>query len=280
MWWLVLAVIANDGGVLLNGPSAAVYDPATDSVLVSNVNGPPWLRDNNGFITEIASDGGVLSARWVKGGDAKVTLHAPRGLAVIEGRLFVADIDTVRVFDRKTHAPVQEVKVLGASSIEGLVAFGSRLYLVDSGWRALADGGVEATGTDGLYAIETRAAKPVLKTLAKSRGLQHPRGLAVTPTTLYVTSSTEPVMFTFDLAGHVRSTGTSLPYVASGGLFVKETELFVFTTAGVLRGKIAGDEWQSVSGEVASPGLMGVDEAGSRAWLPSVSRGELTEVTW
>ena len=274
MWWLVLAVIANDGGVLLNGPSAAVYDPATDSVLVSNVNGPPWLKDNNGFITEIASDGGVLSARWAKGGDAKVTLHAPKGLAVIDGRLYVADIDTVRVFDRKTHAPLQEVKVLGASSVEGLVAFGSRLYLVDSGWRALADGGSEATGTDGL------SAKPVLKTLVKSRGLLHPRGIAVARGTLYVTSSTEPVMFSFDLAGHVRSTGIALPYVASGGLFVKETELFVFTTTGLLRGKIGSDEWQSLSGEVASPGLIGVHEARSRAWLPSSSLGALTEVTW
>ena len=280
MWWLTLAVLANDGGMVLKQPSAAVYDSATDTVLVSNCNGPPWLKDNNGFITEFASDGGVLTGRWVKGGDSKTTLHAPKGLAVIEGRVWVADVDTVRVFDRKTHAPLQEVKVLGASSIEGVAAFGSRLYVVDSGWRPLPDGGVEPTGTDGLYAIETRAAKPVLKTLVKSRGLQHPRAVAVWAGTLYVASSTAPLLFSFDLAGRVRNTGLALPATASGGLFIKDSELFLFTTSGVMRGTLGSDGWQSMSREVAAPGLMGVDEAGARAWLPSTSRDELLEVTW
>lgn len=286
MRWFALAVVcltaapgwANDAGVL-RGPWGSVFDSAHDVVFVSNVNGPSLARDGNGFVTEFASDGGLLTAKWA-GGDEKSTLHAPKGLAVIDDRLYVADLDTVRVFNRTTGAAVSAIKVLGASSLEGLATFGSRLYVVDSGWRLAADGTHEATGTDGLYAIETQGTKPALKTLVKSRRLRNPRSLAVTESTLYVAASTAPLLFSFDLAGRATGEPIELPHVVQGGLVVKERQCWFASSQGVLRGRVAGDEWQLVSPTVSGPGALSLDEVGHQLWVPVGAKNHIVTVPW
>ena len=92
-----------------------LYDAETDTYLVSNINGAPLDKDNNGYITELSPDGKVVNAKLVEGGKGKVTLHAPKGSALKDGVLYVADIDTVRLFDRKTGAPKGEVAIKGAT---------------------------------------------------------------------------------------------------------------------------------------------------------------------
>jgi len=277
MQWLALMLTfaapasALDGGVL-HQPWAALVDGET--VLVSNLNGSALARDGNGFITEFASDGGVLAPRW-----GALVMNAPKGLALVEGKLYVADLDVVRVIDRKAGAALGEVKVLGGSSIEGLAAYGSRLYLVDSGLRLGADGGVEQSGTDGVYAIETRGPKPVLKTLVKSRALRNPRSIAVNANGLYVASSTAPLLFAFDLTGRPRGEPLELPHVITGGIVIKESELWVSTTIGLLRGRLSGESWWPVSRRPGG-GAMALDEPGSRLWVPMPSLDALLEVPW
>ncbi len=272
----VFAAIGADAGLeapvalasVLRQPSAVSFDTAHNAVWVSNLNGPPLLKDNNGFITEFGSDGGVLSPRWATASD-KGTLHAPKGLAVIGERLYVADIDTVRVFDRKTHASVGEVKVLGASSIEGLIAHGTRLYLVDSGQHLSALGTIEPTGTDGVYVIETASAKPVLKTLVKSRALQNPKSLSLAGTTLYVAASSAPLLFSFDLSGRPMAEPIELPHLAIGGFSVVADQLVLSTNQGVLTGPVHGDTFELRSRSFGGPGLMAFDVQGQRVWLPA-----------
>jgi hypothetical protein len=86
-------------------PESVLYDAETDTYLVSNINGAPLDKDNNGYIAEFAPDGKVVNAKLIEGGKNKVTLNAPKGSAIKDGVLYVADIDTVRMFDRKTGAP-------------------------------------------------------------------------------------------------------------------------------------------------------------------------------
>lgn len=252
---------ALDAGVLRE-PWAVLLEG--DSRFVSCVNGAALVRDGNGYITEFASDGGVLAAKW--GG---AVLNAPKGLAVIEGRLYVADLDVVRVFDRKTGALVGEVKVLGGSSIEGLAAYGSRLYLIDSGLRMAPDAGLERTGTDGLYAIETRGPKPVLKTLFKSRSLGNPRGVAVNANGLYVASSSSALLFAFDFTGRLKGEPLELPHFVTGGVVVKENEVWVSTNEGVLRGTLTGENWWPVTRVACAAGSMALDEPTGRLWVPA-----------
>ena len=256
---------ADDGGFVLREPWGAAFDATTGTMVVTNVAGAAWARDGFGFVTEFASDGGVLASKWVSG------LNAPKGIAVIEGRVYVADLDTLKIFDRRTAAAAGEVKVLGASSIEGLAAFGSRLYLTDSGLHAV-DGGTEKTGTDGVYALETRSTKPLLKTLVKSRGLRNPRSVFVNANGLYVASSTAPLLFTFDLTGRLNGEPVELPHIVTGGVIVRDKQVWLATSHGVLRGTLGGDEWSLVSSSHSGPAAMAFDEANGRLWLPLSAR--------
>lgn len=68
-------------------PESAVYDPRLNIVYVSNVNGSPNEKDDNGFISIVSVNGNLLNEKWVTG------LNAPKGLAVFEHTLYIADID-------------------------------------------------------------------------------------------------------------------------------------------------------------------------------------------
>ena len=55
-------------------PESVLYDPVADVYLVSNINGDPTAKDNNGFISRIGPDGTVMAAKWIAGGQGDVTL--------------------------------------------------------------------------------------------------------------------------------------------------------------------------------------------------------------
>ena len=97
------AIDVSDG---LSGPEAIIHDTAGDVYLVSNMNGGPHVEDDNGFISRVSPDGTVVARTWIDGARPDITLHAPRGMAIDGDRLYVVDLDAVRVFDRKTGAPL------------------------------------------------------------------------------------------------------------------------------------------------------------------------------
>jgi DNA-binding beta-propeller fold protein YncE len=77
----------------LSNPESVVYDPAGEALYVSNVNGAADAKDGNGFISRVSPTGEMLELNWVTG------LDAPKGLALHNGRLYVADIDSLVEID-------------------------------------------------------------------------------------------------------------------------------------------------------------------------------------
>src|SRR5437879_3180288 len=67
----------------LKDPAGFIVDPATGSYFISNENGQPTERDNNGFITKLDPDGKISKLKFIEGGAEGVTLNAPKGLALI-----------------------------------------------------------------------------------------------------------------------------------------------------------------------------------------------------
>lgn len=80
-------------------PFGVTVDPDTNFIYVSNVGGDPNKRDDNGFISRLKGDGTVDKIRFIDGSSNKVTLSAPKGMAIADGRLYVADIDKLHAFD-------------------------------------------------------------------------------------------------------------------------------------------------------------------------------------
>jgi len=86
------------------GPEAVRYDPDEDVWFVSNFDGDGGERDGNGFISRVSAESGaVVSLRFARG-TAERPLHAPRGMYVAGDTLWVADIDGVHAFHRRSGA--------------------------------------------------------------------------------------------------------------------------------------------------------------------------------
>lgn len=95
----------------LDAPVAAIHDPDQNVYFVSNINGAGTAKDNNGYISRVSPEGRVISRTFIAGGSAGVTLDAPKGLAILGDELWIADIDVVRAFNRRTGAPTRTVRM-------------------------------------------------------------------------------------------------------------------------------------------------------------------------
>src|SRR5688572_25512308 len=76
-----------DGGAVIEvadvgfmTPESVLHDAAGDMYLVSNINGAPAAKDDNGFISRLRPDGQIDVLEWITGDSANVTLHAPKGM--------------------------------------------------------------------------------------------------------------------------------------------------------------------------------------------------------
>jgi sugar lactone lactonase YvrE len=154
-------------------PESVLHDEAADVYLVSNINGQPLDKDDNGFISQVGPDGSVTQLKWIDGASANVTLHAPKGLAIIADTLFVSDIDSVRAFSRTTGAPLGARGVRGSTFLNDLAAGNGVLYVSDSGLKP----DFSSSGTDAVYRFDGNRAVPV----ARGTTLSGPNGLAVGP---------------------------------------------------------------------------------------------------
>ena len=108
-------------GVGFETPASVLHDEAIDIYLVSNVNGGLLERDGNGFISRMNPAGHLIGLRWIEGGKDGVELNAPKGMAILGDTLFVADIDCVRLFNRRSGDPMGSVCPEGAVNLHDLV---------------------------------------------------------------------------------------------------------------------------------------------------------------
>lgn len=137
-------------GVGLATPESVIHDRAADVYLVSNINGAPVDKDDNGFISRLSPHGSVVDLKWIDGAAEGVTLNAPKGMAIQGGVLYVADIDCIRMFDRESGAPAGEVCVDGATFLNDVApAPSGDVLFTDSG----LDAAFGPTGADAVYRL-------------------------------------------------------------------------------------------------------------------------------
>jgi sugar lactone lactonase YvrE len=158
-------------------PESVRYDSARDVFYVSNINGSPVAKDNNGFISRMKPDGTIDSLELIAGGRAGVTLNAPKGLAQIGDTLWVADIDAVRAFNVNTGAVVANVDLSSfhAAFLNDVCVGGDgAIYVTDSGMKPNATGMGHVAGADRIFRID--AAHHATVALA-SDSLHWPNGI-------------------------------------------------------------------------------------------------------
>lgn len=75
----------------------------------------PMTKDGDGFISEVDDSGRIVELRALPQGAER--LDAPKGMAIIGSRLFVADIDRVVGFDLERRARVFEAAIGGGDTL-------------------------------------------------------------------------------------------------------------------------------------------------------------------
>lgn len=126
---------------MFTGSESTLYDPAADVIYASNGNTKAGEKDNDGFISVINVDGTVRNLKWVEG-----NLHAPKGMALLNGKLYVTDIDEIKIIDVASASIEKSVPVDSAVFLNDLATDGQQLYFSDT--RA---GKIYRMATDGSY---------------------------------------------------------------------------------------------------------------------------------
>ncbi len=247
-------------------PEGVLYDHASDRYLVSNINGKPLDRDNNGFIAVVSPEGAMVAAKWIAGGAGGVTLHAPKGMAIDQGVLYVADIDVLRTFDLKTGAPKGDIALTGASFANDVAAdtTNHKIYVSDSGMAAGKDG-FDGTGSDGVWVVTGTSAKVFFA----NKDLGRPNGLWVQGKDLYVNFFGSADVAKLD-AKKGKLEVTTAPAGGGDGLYVA-ADGTVWTSSwaasAVFKGKLGGAFTPAVQ-NVAAPADFAVDTKRNRLVVP------------
>ncbi|MDQ7089022.1 MAG: hypothetical protein Q9Q13_14705 [Acidobacteriota bacterium] len=121
----------------LSTPESVLWDPRADVYLVSNIVGSPSDEDGDAFIARVSPDGKVAALRWIDSRGAGVRLDAPKGMALVGDSLWVADIHSVRRFDRVSGAP------------QGSVPIADSVFLNDLCPDGRGEGSMSATAVPG-----------------------------------------------------------------------------------------------------------------------------------
>jgi len=159
-------------------PESVRYDADLDAFFVSNINGNPSQKDGNGFIARIDAANTASVTMLAEGGKSGVTLNAPKGMAIVGDTLWVADIDAMRAFDKRTGAAIATVDLrpLRAKFLNDVVIGpDGTVYVTDSGLQFDASGNMSHPGPDQIFRIKGRTPSVAIKA---DSGLNGPNGIA------------------------------------------------------------------------------------------------------
>jgi sugar lactone lactonase YvrE len=255
--------VVKDAGLMT--PESVLHDTDEDVYLVSNVNGKPLENDNNGFISKVSPEGKVVALKWIEGGNDDVKLSAPKGMAIAGDTLYVTDIRSVRLFDRKTGKPKGRVGVGAATFLNDLAAGpGSRLYFSDTGLKA-GEKDFAPSGTDAVWRVAPggQAVK-----VARDPALDRPNGLAVDERGLWVVTWTGQLYRLTDKGK--KEAEQKLPKGQLDGIVaLPDGSLLVssWEASAVFRGQ-PGGEFKPVITDVKAPADIGFDAKRSRVLIP------------
>lgn len=155
------AVVAGEGVTAITGarslelmwmargfeqPEGAALGP-DGSYFISNIGpGDSAALDGNGYVSKLKPDGSLAAARFAEG------LHAPTGMVVMDGVLYVADRDGVAMIDAATGAARGKVLIEGVKFLNDLTEWKGDILVSDSG-----TGTVHKVTPDGASLFATSA---------------------------------------------------------------------------------------------------------------------------
>lgn len=108
-------------------PESVLYLPAADELLVSLIDGDGAEKDGRGGVAKLNTDGTLKDATWVEG------LNAPKGMALHDGLLYLADIDEVVIIEYNTGETKNVIGIPGSVFLNDVAAGeDGKIYISDT----------------------------------------------------------------------------------------------------------------------------------------------------
>ena len=148
----------------LKNPESVAFAPKQNVLFVSNVNGKPTLKDQNGFISKVSpSNGSIIELNWVTG------LNAPKGIAISNdnSRLYVSDLTDLVEIDIDNGKIIKCFNAPGSAFLNDVVSDNQgNIYVSD-------------TITNTIYKLDGNNNTSSLQAWLQSPQLNGPNGLHV-----------------------------------------------------------------------------------------------------
>lgn len=150
---------------LLKVPESVLYDAENKVLYVTNIDGTdPWADDGKGSVGKVGLDGKIIAVEWVTG------FSAPKGMGLHNGKLYVADLNTIKVIDVRSGIVEKIITLAEAGGLndisvgaDGVIwvsdSKSKRIYRVENGTASLyldnlkGPNGVLMRGTE-LYIVD------------------------------------------------------------------------------------------------------------------------------
>jgi hypothetical protein len=143
----------------LHAPESVKYDSLQDVFFISNMQGLGSDKDDHGFILKVSAADYRQMSIFAQSGASGVELNAPKGMAIQGDTLWVADIEVLRGFNRRTGAPVATVDLAPSHAVLlNDVALGpdGAIYITDTGI-IMSEKGVLHPGGDKIFRVQGRS---------------------------------------------------------------------------------------------------------------------------
>lgn len=157
IWWILVALASASAHgwtarqvAVHNGfavPECVVVDPADGSAYVSNIEAAPngyWADDGRAFLSKLTADG---PRRWVDS-SPQAPLGAPKGMAILDGVLHVADNTVVRRYRLSSGQAQPPVRDERWQRLNDMASDGTAVYVSD-------------TATGSVYRIAGSEVQPI-----------------------------------------------------------------------------------------------------------------------
>ncbi len=258
MEW-VATPVASTGG--FNLPFAALPD-RDGTVYVSNIEGSPdsgyWEVDAAAFISKLEAGGRLLELRWINSNPA-IFLNAPKGMCILEGWLYTADINRLVRYQIADPNQGQEILIAQGHKLVGVATDGRYIYVSD--------------GNDArIYRVDPRTFE--ITAIAAPVGVA---GIVYHGGAIYAASASmrHPEVYKVDPDGKVppipQGLGNYLQQPCSLAFLPDETLIVAdFKTGKVL--SVSPDRLRvNELATVEMPGILGFDDKRSFLYVPQLS---------
>ena len=250
-------------------PECVLVDPETGTAYVSNINAKAelyWQDTGAGFLFRFNSDGTMETLKWVAS-TPDFVIHQPKGMALLDGVLYVADNTRVLSFSLPDGDSKKIYPVEGAQRLNDMASGTGNVYVTD-----VATGKIHRIDTSDAGKHDVVAAIDGVNGITLRDGIMY----AVTWTLhdvfeVALDGSRPPVAF--GLAAHFTHLDGVEPW-EDGGLLISDP-------GGNKIGVVAGDR-RTVDTfyEMPEPADIGIDRERQRVYAPQLTAGAVVVLSF